>query len=106
MKAEVFIERPQLADAIPMAQRCSELGERLAEPFDIATAHAAAATLRHVHGLILEFPNYDIDKRTRQIVLACLTGVRALAETEAATGKAIWTRAITLIDNAIEELEL
>lgn len=97
--------RPQVTDFIPMAQRCSELGARLTNAMDIAIAHAAAASLRHAYGLLLEQPNYDIDKRTRQIVTAALVGVRALAETER-PGSEHWTRAVLLIDQAIEELEL
>jgi hypothetical protein len=103
---EIFIPRPQASDFIPMAERCSELGSRLANPMDIAIAHAAAASLRHAYGLLLEQPNYDIDKRTRQIVNAALVGVRALAETERQAGNSHWTRAVLLIDQAIEELEL
>ena len=59
--ASIHVPRPQLSDAILMAERLSDLGERLSEPAHIATAHAGAATLRHVHALFQEVSNYDID---------------------------------------------
>lgn len=103
--SDITIARPQLSDAIPMAERLSSLGDRLTDPMDIATAHAAAATLRHVHELVIGDGSCSIDDNTRRVVIATLTGLRALAHTEAAAGSNVWTRAILLIDNAIEEIE-
>lgn len=99
---------PQLCDALGLADvlhdrasACSQQELALA-----TTLRMAEQMIRHLYALIGEQPNYDIDKRTRQIVTSTLTGVRALAEVERQHGSEHWTRAVLLIDQAIEELEL
>jgi hypothetical protein len=103
--ADYTTTRPQLSDAIPAADRLSELGSRLTSPGEAACCHTAAATLRHLHALVIGEEADRIEGKTRSLVLALLTGVRALAETELAHGNAHWRRVVLLIDDALEALE-
>ncbi len=102
--AGIVIEHPQLCDAIPAAERLSELGSRLTDPQDAAICHVGAATLRHLRELATDEETYSIDEHTRRVVLDALIHLRGLVESQLPHQPETWRRAQILLDNAAEEL--